>query len=102
MFGLEFITHHENRQAEKEEAAADKEYGKKKRGGVQVPAEWPWEEAKKVFEQPDVTPSDQIEVGSSRICLLFKPVTNLSPQLEWAAPDVEGLVDFLVKEKGFK
>lgn len=55
----------ENRQAEKEEAAAEKEDGKKKRGGVQVPVEWPWEEAKKVFEEPDVTPSDQIEVGSS-------------------------------------
>jgi hypothetical protein len=53
----------ENRQAEKEEAAADKEDGKKRKGGTQVPAEWPWEEAKKIFEQPDVTPADQIEVG---------------------------------------
>jgi hypothetical protein len=63
----------ENRQAEKEEAAAEKEDGKKKRGGVQVPAEWPWEEAKKVFEQPDVTPSEQVDVGSSPVC---GPVTN--------------------------
>ncbi len=65
MYGLAFIAHGKNRQAEKEEAAAEKEDGKKKKGGVQVPAEWPWEEAKKVFEQPDVTPSDQIEVGGS-------------------------------------
>jgi flap endonuclease-1 len=53
----------ENRQAEKEEAATDKEDGKKRKGGIQVPAEWPWEEAKKIFEQPDVTPADQIEVS---------------------------------------
>lgn len=57
------LAYDEIRQAEKEEAAADKEDGKKRRGGVQVPDEWPWEEAKKIFEQPDVTPSDQIEVG---------------------------------------
>jgi flap endonuclease-1 len=55
----------ENRQAEKEEAATDKEDGKKRKGGIQVPEEWPWEEAKKIFEQPDVTPADQIEVSQS-------------------------------------
>ena len=27
---------------------------------------------------------------------------NLTPQLEWRNPDVEGLVQFLVTEKGFK
>ncbi|KAN0126419.1 PIN domain-like protein [Russula decolorans] len=81
--GLKGVVEHlREKQAEKEEAAAENDDGKKKRGGIQVPAEWPWEEAKKVFEQPDVTPSDQIE-------------------LEWATPDVEGLVDFLVNEKGF-
>ncbi|KAI0250985.1 PIN domain-like protein [Lactifluus subvellereus] len=81
--GLKGVLEHlREKQAEKEEAAADKEDGKKRKGGVQVPAEWPWEEAKKIFEQPDVTPADQIE-------------------LEWETPDVEGLVDFLVKQKGF-
>jgi len=60
----------------------DAEEGKKKRGGIQIPEEWPWEEAKKLFENPDVTPADQID-------------------LEWKEPDVEGLVDFLVREKGF-
>jgi len=60
----------------------DGEEGKKKRGGVQIPEEWPWEEAKKLFENPDVTPADQVD-------------------LEWKEPDVEGLVDFLVREKGF-
>lgn len=47
------------RVAAKEEAAED---GKKKKGGIVIPEEWPWEEAKKVFETPDVTPADQIEV----------------------------------------
>lgn len=81
--GLEGIVEHlREKQAEKEEAAADKEDGKKRKGGVQVPEEWPWEEAKKVFAEPDVTPADQI-------------------QLEWETPNVDGLVEFLVKEKGF-
>ena len=66
--------------AEKEEAA---EEGKKKKGGVHIPEEWPWEAAKGVFQKPDVTPADQLE-------------------LEWKSPDIEGLVDFLVKDKGFK
>jgi flap endonuclease-1 len=30
---------------------------------VQVPEEWPWEEAKKVFEKPDVTPASELEVS---------------------------------------
>jgi len=76
------VEHLREKQAEKEEAAADKDDGKKRKGGVHVPEEWPWEEAKKVFAQPDVTPADQI-------------------QLEWETPNVEGLVEFLVKEKGF-
>ena len=36
--------------------------GKKRKGGVYVPEEWPWEKAKKLFETPDVIPSDQVEV----------------------------------------
>ncbi|KXN83368.1 Flap endonuclease 1 [Leucoagaricus sp. SymC.cos] len=51
-------------------------------GGVRIPEDWPWEEAKKLFEQPDVVPADQVE-------------------LEWKNPDVDGLVQFLVTEKGF-
>ena len=39
------------------------EEGKKKKGGVTVPEYWPWEEAKKVFQKPDVMPADEIEVG---------------------------------------
>ncbi|KAI0917140.1 Flap endonuclease 1-A [Taiwanofungus camphoratus] len=73
------IEHLREKSAAKEETAED---GKKKKGGVIIPEEWPWEEAKQVFEKPDVTPADQIEV-------------------EWKTPDVEGLVQFLVTEKGF-
>jgi len=67
------------RVAKKEEVA---EEGKKKKGGIQIPEEWPWEEAKKLFEEPDVTPADQIE-------------------LDWKEPDVDGLVEFMVTQKGF-
>jgi flap endonuclease-1 len=40
---------------------------KKKRatgtGGVHVPDEWPWEEAKKIFMNPDVLKGDDVEVS---------------------------------------
>ncbi|KAI0766375.1 PIN domain-like protein [Trametes elegans] len=54
----------------------------KKKGGIQIPEEWPWDQAKAVFEKPDVTPAEELD-------------------LDWKSPDVEGLVEFLVKEKGF-
>ncbi|OAX41669.1 PIN domain-like protein [Rhizopogon vinicolor AM-OR11-026] len=77
------VGHLLEKQAEKEEKAADAEDGaKKKKGGIQVPEEWPWEEAKKLFEHPDVLPASEVE-------------------LEWKNPDVDGLVQFLVTEKGF-
>ena len=61
-----------SRAAEKAEAQADAEEGKKKKGGgVQVPDEWPWEEAKKVFEQPDVTPAAELQVSFTGHCLGF-------------------------------
>ncbi|OCH91898.1 PIN domain-like protein [Obba rivulosa] len=75
----EVIEHLREKAAEKQEAAED---GKKKKGGIQIPEEWPWEEAKKVFEKPDVMPADKVDI-------------------EWKSPDVDGLVDFLVREKGF-
>ncbi|KAK4056476.1 Elongation of fatty acids protein 2 [Microbotryomycetes sp. JL221] len=53
-----------------------------RKGKNPPPEDWPWEDAKKLFLKPDVTPSKDIS-------------------LEWKAPDVEGLVDFLVRDKGF-
>jgi len=35
---------------------------KKGAGGIHVPEEWLWEEAKKLFEKPDVIPANEIEV----------------------------------------
>lgn len=49
-----------DRSAEKAEAEQD---GKKKKGGISIPENWPWEEAKKIFEKPDVTPADDVEVS---------------------------------------
>ena len=33
-----------------------------------MPEYWPWEEAKKVFQEPDVVPADEVEVRL-RFCL---------------------------------
>lgn len=79
------LTAPRRRQADRDEAnAAAEEGGKKKKvGGVQVPEHWPWEDAKRLFLKPDVQPAAELE-------------------LEWKNPDVDGLVDFLVTEKGFK
>ncbi|KAG7566947.1 hypothetical protein FFLO_01326 [Filobasidium floriforme] len=52
------------------------------KGGMQLPEYWPWREAKEVFMKPDVTPGDDLE-------------------LDWKRPDIEGLVQFLCREKGF-
>lgn len=60
----------------------EEEVAGKRKGGIQIPEYWPWEEAKKIFEKPDVLPANEVE-------------------LEWRAPDVDGLVQFLVNEKGF-
>ncbi|KAI5476333.1 hypothetical protein MNV49_007846 [Pseudohyphozyma bogoriensis] len=53
------------------------------RKGKNAPPEvWPYEEARELFKKPEVIPG--------------KDVT-----LEWKEPDVEGLVEFLVKDNGF-
>ncbi|ESK93181.1 dna-repair protein rad2 [Moniliophthora roreri MCA 2997] len=77
-----------SKSSSKKDKGKDKEKTKKGtakgkgKGGVQVPEDWPWEDAKRLFEKPDVTPADQVE-------------------LEWSNPDIDGLVQFLVNEKGF-
>jgi flap endonuclease-1 len=54
-----------------------------RKGKNPPPEDWPWEEAKELFKKPEVTPASEIK-------------------LEWKAPDVDGLVDFLVRQHGFK
>ena len=49
-----------------------------------IPDDWPYQDARELFLNPDVRPPDHPECD-------FK----------WEAPDVEGLVQFLVTEKGF-
>ena len=49
-----------------------------------LPEDWPYQDARELFFHPDVRPADHPECD-------FK----------WTAPDVEGLVKFLVNEKGF-
>ncbi|KAF8424143.1 PIN domain-like protein [Tirmania nivea] len=47
-----------------------------------LPEDWPWQDVRELFLNPDVAPAEEFD---------FK----------WNAPDTEGLVKFLVDEKGF-
>ncbi|CAN3366154.1 flap endonuclease 1 [Diutina catenulata] len=47
-----------------------------------VPENWPYKEARELFMHPEVTKADEVS-------------------LKWNEPDVEGLVEYMVKQKGF-
>ncbi|KAG2626105.1 flap endonuclease 1 [Panicum virgatum] len=47
----------------------------------QIPEDWPYQEARRLFKEPDVT----LDI----------------PELKWTAPDEKGLITFLVKDNGF-
>jgi flap endonuclease-1 len=49
-----------------------------------VPADWPYKDARALFLEPDVRPADD-------------PLCDF----KWEGPDVDGLIKFLVEEKGF-
>jgi flap endonuclease-1 len=49
-----------------------------------LPDDWPFEDARELFFQPDVRPADD-------------PLCDF----KWEKPDIEGLVQFLVTDKGF-
>ncbi|KAF9892591.1 Elongation of fatty acids protein 2 [Aspergillus nanangensis] len=49
-----------------------------------IPEDWPYQDARELFLHPDVRDANDPECD-------FK----------WEAPDVDGLIDFLVKDKGF-
>lgn len=55
-----------------------------KKGKLTIPEDWPFADARLLFLEPDVRPADAPECD-------FK----------WEAPDVEGLVKYLVDEKSF-
>jgi hypothetical protein len=45
----------------------EEEVAGKRKGGIQIPEYWPWEEAKKIFEKPDVLPANEVEVAPFHI-----------------------------------
>lgn len=49
-----------------------------------VPDDWPFEDARLLFLEPDVRPADD-------------PLCDF----KWEAPDMDGLIKYLVEEKGF-
>lgn len=49
-----------------------------------IPEDWPYKDARELFLNPDVRPADHEDCD-----------------FQWKAPDVDGLIQFLVKEKGF-
>ncbi|ORY76248.1 flap endonuclease 1-A [Leucosporidium creatinivorum] len=53
-----------------------------RKGKNPPPEDWPYEAARELFKHPDVTPASEVE-------------------LVWKEPDVDGLIEFLVKDKGF-
>lgn len=55
-----------------------------KAGKFTIPEDWPYADARQLFLEPDVRPADHAECD-------FK----------WSPPDVDGLVKYLVEEKGF-
>lgn len=72
--------HKEGKEAEESTKKKSKLNGKEKakslskskgkgkgKGGVMMPDEWLWEDAKKIFENPDVLPADEVEVSSCRL-----------------------------------
>ena len=66
----------EEKPKKKKAPAKGKPKGKGKgkgKGGVQIPEEWPWEEAKQLFKKPDVQPSDEVEVGVHYKCWCTRP-----------------------------
>lgn len=80
---LNFDLSRPSRQVEKEDKAADaEEGGKKKKGGIQVPEEWPWQEAKKLFEKPDVLPASEVEVDPTSFMCATRPRCNLTARME--------------------
>ncbi|WJX58542.1 Elongation of fatty acids protein 2, variant 2 [Trifolium repens] len=49
----------------------------------QIPDDWPYQEARRLFKEPDVSTDDEVL------------------NLKWSPPDEEGLITFLVNENGF-
>lgn len=59
-----------------------KEHLDQQKGKLKIPDDYPFEKVRDLFVNPDVIDVDSV-------------------QLKWTQPDVDGLIDFLVKDKGF-
>ncbi|TVY62723.1 Flap endonuclease [Lachnellula suecica] len=55
-----------------------------KKSKFTIPEDWPFADARDLFFKPDVRPADHEDC-----------------EFKWEAPDIDGLVQFLVTEKGF-
>lgn len=73
----------------------------KTKSGPVFPEFWPYEKARELFLKPDVKPADEVEVSLLISFYLFF-FNNFLKKLNWTHPDVDGLVQFLCHEKGFR
>jgi flap endonuclease-1 len=81
---LKLIREHKDLEGVVEFMKAPKDGKEGSKSKYTIPDDWPFQDARLLFLEPDVRPADAPECD-------FK----------WEAPDVEGLVKFLVEEKHF-
>jgi flap endonuclease-1 len=72
----------------------------------QIPENFPFEDIRELFKNPEVLPPDKIEVfqiSTNSSFQMNSDNNSLSslPQLKWSEPNEEGLIQFLCREKGF-
>jgi len=79
-----------------------------------VPDDWNYQGARELFKNPEVKDPAEVEVRSpgrtpALLCVNVDAVAGGphcarggAAQLKWEAPDEEALVEFMVKEKGFR
>lgn len=79
---LDKVKEHLEAKEEEKRTEAERKGKEAGKGGVSFPEIWPFEEARKIFKNPDVVKGDDLD-------------------LRWEQPDVEGLVKFLCEDKGF-
>ena len=65
------------------------------------PEEWPFERARQLFKQPQVTDPSDIEVVLIKIDT-YEVLTIKTSQLKWTDPKEEALVEYMFRDKGFK
>ena len=68
-----------------------------------VPEDWPYQEARRLFKEPDVQAGEGLDVCVIRMvraCSLDALYICIR-QFKWTDPDEDALVQFMVREKGF-